>query len=154
MKEQILPALPIVGLLKLKSRDGKSVCDIEVVYESGTDELDPFFAYCYQEFWHYLTGRKTHIDIPLDFSGLSPFQQQVLAEMAKIPYGKVQSYRDLAQRMDSKAYQAIGGACGRNPFLLIYPCHRVVGSHDMGGFAHGPEMKLSLLELEARHTRA
>jgi O-6-methylguanine DNA methyltransferase len=72
----------------------------------------------------------------------------VLKEMKNIPYGKVASYKDLAIQLNSKAYQAIGSACGNNPFLLIYPCHRIVGSKNLGGFAHGIEMKQQLIDLE------
>lgn len=148
MKEQILPTLPIVGRLKLSSRDGKSLCDITVTTEKSSRQLEPFFEQCYQELKAYLEGHKKVIDLPLDLSGLTPFQARVLKEMKKIPYGEVQSYKDLAARMKSKGFQAIGSACGRNPFMLIYPCHRVVGSKGLGGFAHGPRMKMGLLKLE------
>jgi len=68
--------------------------------------------------------------------------------MKAIPYGKTSTYKDLANKMNSKAFQAIGSACGRNPFMLIYPCHRVLGTGNLGGFAHGLKMKKQLLSLE------
>lgn len=151
MKEQILPQLPIVGFLKLSSRDERRLCNIEVVAGGADHNLSPFFQDCHQKFLSFLSGNDRQIEIPLDYSGIAEFQLQVLEAMAKIPYGQVQSYKDLAGVIKSKAYQAIGSACGRNPFLLIYPCHRVVGSSNIGGFAHGVEMKLALLELETRH---
>lgn len=148
MTTAILPKLPVVGTLKLMSRDGKSLASIEVVKGQKATELSPFFKICFQELEAFLKGKTESIDIPLDLSGLSPFQLKVLKEMRKIPYGKVESYKDLADRMKSKGYQAIGTACGKNPFMLIYPCHRVVGSKDLGGFAHGLKMKKELLKLE------
>lgn len=152
MKEQsksvILPPLPIVGTLKLTTFDGKSLAAIDVVKGKSTATLDPFFQHCYQELAHFLTGKSKKISIKLDYSVIKPFQLKVLKEMRKIPYGKVATYKDLAEKMDSKAYQAIGSACGRNPFMLIYPCHRVLGSNGMGGFAHGLRMKEELLKLE------
>jgi O-6-methylguanine DNA methyltransferase len=144
----VLPSLPIVGVLKLTSIDGKHLSAIDVVQEKPTKDLHPFFEKCYQELKAYLSGKKTSIEIPLDLSGLSPFQKDVLKVMKEIPYGKVASYKDLADKLESKAYQAIGSACGKNPFMLIYPCHRVVGSRDLGGFAHGLKMKKELLKLE------
>lgn len=153
MKEQlksvILPALPIVGKLKLTSRDGKSLYSIEVVDELESKEIDPFFKSCYEEIESFLKGEKKEINIKLDFTSVMPFQLEVLEAMKKIPYGQTATYKDLALKMKSKAYQAIGSACGRNPFLLIYPCHRVIGTKDMGGFAHGLSMKMKLLRLEA-----
>ena len=150
MKEQfvILPELPIVGTLKLSSRDGLSLASINVVKKQTPSQLSPFFKTCYLELSTFLTGESKNFEIELDMSGMSDFQINVLKEMKKIPYGKVASYKDLAQGMKSKGYQAIGSACGKNPFMLIYPCHRVVGSKDLGGFAHGLEMKKKLLLLE------
>lgn len=152
MKEQlksvVLPALPIVGKLRLTTRDGKSLLSIEVVEKPSDKSLDPFFQKCFDEFEAYLTGESKKIDIPLDEKNLSPFQKQVLKAMKTIPYGKTSTYKDLADKMNSKAFQAIGSACGRNPFMLIYPCHRVLGSGSLGGYAHGIEMKKQLLSLE------
>lgn len=155
MKEQsktvILPLLPIVGHLKLTSHDGQSLAMIDVVSGPGEENLSPFFKACFQEFERYLKGESQTIKIPLDFSSLTSFQNKVLIAMKEIPYGQVASYKDLAIKLNSKAYQAIGNACGSNPFLLIYPCHRVIGSKGPGGFAHGPQMKKELLKLEGHH---
>ena len=148
MKSVILPKLPIVGYLKLTTRDGKNLYSIDVVSKGTPEELDPFFKECFEQFSEFLHGRSKKINIGLDYSSVTPFQKEVLKMMKKIPYGKVASYKDLANKLGSKGYQAIGTACGRNPFLLIYPCHRVVGSKDAGGFAHGLKMKEELLKLE------
>jgi methylated-DNA-[protein]-cysteine S-methyltransferase len=138
MKEQfaILPELPIVGTLKLSTREGISLSSINVVKKTKPSELNPFFRHCFEEIQNYLGGKDPKWTIKLDFSELSDFQMSVLKEMKKIPYGKVASYK------------AIGSACGNNPFLLIYPCHRVIGSKSLGGFAHGLEMKQKLIDLE------
>jgi O-6-methylguanine DNA methyltransferase len=148
LKSAILPKLPIVGHLKITTRDDQSLYSIKVVNKGSRQKLDPYFQECFEKINSFLLGESKEIDLKLDFSSLTPFQVKVLKAMKKIPYGKVASYKDLAVKLNSKAYQAIGSACGRNPFLLIYPCHRVVGSDDLGGFAHGLEMKKKLLALE------
>lgn len=152
MKEQIytaiLPELPIVGTLKLTSRDGKSLASISVVRKQAAKMEHPFFKHCFKELKQFLAGSSKTFNIPLDTSELSDFHRRVLKAMASIPYGQVASYKDLAKTLQSKGYQAIGSACGKNPFMLIYPCHRVVGSKDLGGFAHGLKMKKELLRLE------
>ena len=79
----------------------------------------------------------------------TPFQQKVWKEMMRIPYGKTCTYGELAKRISQpKAARAIGGACHNNPFLIIVPCHRVLSSHSMGGFALGLSVKQELLRLE------
>jgi methylated-DNA-[protein]-cysteine S-methyltransferase len=43
----------------------------------------------------------------------------------------------------------VGAALGRNPFLVIVPCHRVVaGNGTLGGFRAGLKVKKWLLEHE------
>ncbi len=137
-----------MGYLKLTSLDGKGLYSIDVVTKGKETPLDPFFEQCYRELSSFLLGKSKVINIKLDYSSVTHFQMNVLKAMKKIPYGKVASYKDLADKLGSKGYQAIGTACGRNPFMLIYPCHRVVGSNNAGGFAHGLRMKKELLKLE------
>jgi O-6-methylguanine DNA methyltransferase len=154
MKEQfiqvILPPLPIVGQLCLKSRDGKTIAEISVVKKQKPSTLNSFFESCYIELERFLSGKTKNLDLPLDFTGLTKFQCAVLKEMKKIPYGQVRTYKEIANSLNTRGYQAIGSACGKNPFMLIYPCHRVLGSQGPGGFAHGLPMKRSLLNLEGQ----
>lgn len=153
MKEQsisvILPELPIVGTLKLTTRDGSSLSSIHVVEPTAAGPRNEFFEDCYRKLLSYLDGSSQDLNITIDLSQVSSFQLAVLNAMKEIPFGEVASYRDLAVKMESRAFQAIGTACGRNPLMLIYPCHRVVGTKDLGGFAHGLEMKKALLKLES-----
>jgi O-6-methylguanine DNA methyltransferase len=152
MKEQIqtviLPALPIVGSLRLSSFDGKTLAKIDVVKEKESGELCAFFKECYFELNAYLSGEARQINLPVDLSGIGPFQANVLSVMKRIPFGKTISYGELARELNTKAFQAIGTACGKNPLMLVYPCHRVVGASNLGGFAHGLSMKKQLLKLE------
>lgn len=150
MKEQfaILPELPIVGILKLSTYDGLTLANVAVETEKSPTEMSPFFQRCFFQFQQFLTGKSQAIDLPLDDSRLTPFQLKVLKEMEKVPFGQTATYKDLGIAMNSRAYQAIGTACGGNPFLLIYPCHRIVGLKGPGGFAHGLKMKRELLKLE------
>lgn len=97
----------------------------------------------------YFDGSLKKFDLPVRPPG-TPFQKSVWALMARIPYGAVRSYGDLAGDLGSGP-RAIGGACGRNPVPIIIPCHRVVGKGGrLGGYtgAHGTETKDALLRLE------
>lgn len=100
-------------------------------------------------------GRKV-FTVPHRASG-SAFQQQVWAELAKIPYAESVSYGTIAQRLKLPmgASRAIGSANGRNPLTIIVPCHRVIAaSGALTGYAGGLERKQALLRLEARHAAA
>ncbi len=77
----------------------------------------------------YFNGKRTKFDLPLDLGGQTPFRTRVLNVCAKIPFGHVLTYGELAGKAGSpKASRAAGGAMAHNPIALIIPCHRVVGS--------------------------
>ena len=73
---------------------------------------------------------------------------------SKIPKGKVATYKDIAQVLGMKSYQAIGQVLKRNPYAPKVPCHRVVKSDgSIGGFkgkVRGKEIdeKIAMLEKE------
>ena len=81
------------------------------------------------------------------------FQRHVWEAMDTIPYGATHTYGHLAATMRGAGIpasaQAVGGAVGRNPLLLIRPCHRVVAADGPGGYAAGAEAKAWLLAHEA-----
>jgi len=109
------------------------------IIKKAKNQLNEYFAH----------KRKT-FDLLLDFNG-SEFQQKVWHELAKIPFGKTMTYGQIAQKIGSKELtRAVGNANGKNPFWIIIPCHRVVGSHgELTGYAGGLWRKQWLLEHES-----
>ena len=99
----------------------------------------------------YFQGEK--IDFPppsLDRLGTA-FQSKVWRAIANISYGSCLSYGDLARMIgiSSNNARAVASACGRNPLLILIPCHRVVGSTGfLTGYSAGIAWKQALLELE------
>jgi len=81
----------------------------------------------------YLEDPSRDFDLELRLEG-SPFQQRVWRELRTIPPGETLTYGELAARLGSGA-RAVGGACRANPCPLVVPCHRVVASRGLGGFA-------------------
>lgn len=77
------------------------------------------------------------------------FSEKVWALTARVPRGKVVRYADIAHKLKTRAYRAVGNALNHNPFAPEVPCHRVVGSDgSLTGFAGGLPMKQQLLEDE------
>jgi methylated-DNA-[protein]-cysteine S-methyltransferase len=99
----------------------------------------------------YFDGRRTVFDLPLDFRLATGFRRTVLAHLPAIPYGRTESYAQVAAAAGSpKAVRAVGTACARNPLPVVVPCHRVVRSDGTaGGYAGGPDAKHVLLTLES-----
>ena len=81
------------------------------------------------------------------------FQRHVWEAMATIPYGATRTYGQIVGQLWGAGIpasaQAVGGAVGRNPLLLILPCHRVVAASGPGGYAAGGHAKAWLLAHEA-----
>ncbi|MFN7729941.1 MAG: methylated-DNA--[protein]-cysteine S-methyltransferase [Bdellovibrio sp.] len=97
----------------------------------------------------YFRGDRREFDLQLEVKG-TEFQKKVWGQLAKIPYGQTQSYRDVAQKIkQEKAFRAVGTANGRNPLSIIVPCHRVIAADGtLGGYAGGLKIKNHLLALE------
>ena len=91
--------------------------------------------------------------LPLHFPKASTFRQRVWEAIRRIPCGQTVTYAELAAQIGHPgAARAVGSACAANRLLLAVPCHRVVASRGLGGFALGQEWKHRLLALEAAGT--
>ncbi|WP_404312630.1 methylated-DNA--[protein]-cysteine S-methyltransferase [Agrococcus terreus] len=97
----------------------------------------------------YFAGDRTAFALPLAEVG-TPFQRRVWAALAEIPFGETRTYGWIAERIGQPtAVRAVGLANGRNPFSIVVPCHRVVGSTgQLTGYAGGVERKRHLLDHE------
>ena len=99
----------------------------------------------------YFTGRRRRFDVEVDLSPLTPFQRRILTATARVAYGEVTTYRDVARKAgNEQASRAAGGALGANPIPIVVPCHRVIATDgSLGGYAGGLPAKRRLLMLEA-----
>jgi O-6-methylguanine DNA methyltransferase len=99
----------------------------------------------------YLVGKRRDFSVKVEPEG-TEFQKAVWYEMTKIPYGQTRSYAEIARRIGRpRAVRAVGGACGKNPYPIIVPCHRVVATNGLGGFSLGLDLKKKLLALEQKY---
>ena len=80
------------------------------------------------------------------------FQIKVWKEIAKIPFGETRSYKEIAIAIESpNSSRAVANACGKNPYPIKIPCHRVIKSDgSIGGYSGsgGIERKKELLAKE------
>jgi methylated-DNA-[protein]-cysteine S-methyltransferase len=130
---------------KWERRAGPVHDDAAALVESTIQQVD-----------EYLAGRRTVFDLPIDWTGMEPFQKSVLEITADIPFGEVRTYGQVAQAIGQfpGAARAVGGALAANPIGIVIPCHRVIGKDlRLHGFSApgGIHTKAWLLELEG-HT--
>lgn len=104
-----------------------------------------------RELDRYFDGKLRDFDVPLDWSLMGTFARRVLRRTARIPYGSVASYGEVAAGVGTpRGYRAVGNALGSNPIPVVVPCHRVVRTGGaMGGYGGGLPRKRWLLDLEA-----
>lgn len=110
------------------------------VLDQLKQELDAFFA-----------GELTRFTVTLNGVG-SAFEKRVWQAVANIPFSETRTYLDIAKELgDAGASRAVGSANGKNPILLLVPCHRVIGSAGaLTGYAGGLERKRFLLTHEQK----
>ena len=98
----------------------------------------------------YFGGTRHDFDVPVDWRLVRGFAGDVLKATARIPFGAVSSYREVATEAGSpNAYRAAGNALGSNPIPIVVPCHRVLhAGGGLGGYTGGLDRKRYLLRLE------
>jgi methylated-DNA-[protein]-cysteine S-methyltransferase len=114
------------------------------------DASHPVVARTVAQLHEYIKGTRRTFDVPLDLVG-TEFQVQAWSALAKVPYGTTASYAQQAASIGRpKATRAIGAANGRNPVVVVLPCHRIVGADgSLTGFGGGLHVKKWLLDHEA-----
>ena len=99
----------------------------------------------------FMAGRLVRFETAaFDMSPIPPYHRKVLAVLAAIPRGKVISYGGVASETGAPGgARAAGQGCGKNPFPVVFPCHRVIRADgSLGGFGGGLPLKRALLEME------
>ena len=115
----------------------------------GNFQPTPLLKEAEEQILQYFKGGLKEFKLPLEYSG-TKFQNDVWNTLRKIPYGKVISYKQLAEKSGhKKAFRAVGMANNKNPLPIVIPCHRVVNHNgELGGFAPGLDFKKKLLDIE------
>ena len=133
------------ALLAVLSQDATALQDAvfdpeQAILKQTQVELNEYFA-----------GQRREFSVPLAPQGTA-FQKRAWQALGQIPYGQTRSYLQQAQLLgNAKAVRAVGGANGKNPILILIPCHRVIGANGkLVGFSSGIEKKQFLLKLEQK----
>jgi len=103
-----------------------------------------------RELDEYFEGKRRRFDIRVDLSPVHGFRRKVLEHTARIPYGSVSTYTEVAAKAGSpRGMRAAGNALGSNPVPIVVPCHRVLRTGGaLGGYTGGLDRKVTLLRLE------
>lgn len=115
------------------------------------DGADPLLHQAQEQILEWLAGERRDFDLPLAL-GSKPqaLRARVWQTLREIPYGATTTYGEVAAQLGGRGMaQAVGQAVGRNPWIIVVPCHRVLGSTGaLTGYAGGLERKRWLLSAE------
>jgi methylated-DNA-[protein]-cysteine S-methyltransferase len=146
-------AVSTLGLVAVEWADSQPELDdyllrLKVTVERNQKMIQPYA----KELGEYLKGKRRDFTFAIDWNTLKPFQLKALKAVYAIPYGKTQTYADIAVQIGHpNAYRAVGSANATNPMPLVIPCHRVIGKdgklHGYGG-GDGLPTKEWLLKME------
>ncbi len=105
---------------------------------------------CVAQLSEYFDGKREDFDLKLNPQG-TEFQRKVWEILLEIPFSKTRSYLEQSKVFgDVKAIRAVASANGKNPIVIIIPCHRVIGSDgSLTGYAGGKWRKKWLLNHES-----
>jgi len=155
VRYDVVPS-PIGDLLLAATPRG--LCRISFTVEGGDEALARVFGVrvlrarldeVQRELDEYFEGRRQDFDLTLDLR-VAPFHEEVLHELARVPYGRLDTYGGLAAKVGRPhAARAVGSVMHSNPIPIVLPCHRIVGANgSLTGYAGGLHVKRALLELE------
>ena len=144
-----------IGDITLVATDGvlSGVCLDGQLHRSESPAFGPRVGSGFEEITEqlgeYFAGDRCDFTVRTRAVG-TDFQRRVWQAVATIPYGQTWTYGQLAgtiRRPDR--LRAVAATNGRNPLVIVVPCHRVVGSDgSLTGYAGGLVRKRFLLDLE------
>jgi methylated-DNA-[protein]-cysteine S-methyltransferase len=145
-----------IGFINLTA-EGDSIIELTMAKTPGpTTGSAKVLKEAQKQLTEYFKGKRKELTFKHEARG-TKFQQSVWDEIAKVPFGKVVSYADIARKLGKpQASRAVGGAVGSNPVPLVIGCHRVLGaSGKITGYSGGEGIptKRWLLKLEHIETK-
>lgn len=139
-----------LGYIKICG-DDDGIASISILNseETITDIIPETLEDCVCQLQEYFEDKRQKFQLKLNPQG-SEFQKMVWNELQNIPFGKQISYLELSKKLNNvKAIRAIAAANGKNPILIVIPCHRVIGSNgSLTGYVGGLARKQWLLNHE------
>lgn len=139
-----------LGFAKITgNHDGISSISILNSEETINDIIPKLLEDCVYQIQEYFQGKRKEFQLKLNPLG-TEFQKTVWKALQNIPYGKHIAYLELSKQLGNvKAIRAVANANGKNPILIVIPCHRVIGTDgSLTGYAGGLSRKRWLLNHE------
>lgn len=137
-----------IGDLIIKSTD---VYLLSVTFDEKFENVNKneIIISCEKQLDEYFNGERKEFTLPIFLNG-TKFQNLVWQKLTEIKYGQTISYTNFAIMIGNKnKIRAVANANSKNPFVIILPCHRVIGKNgSLVGYSGGLHRKKWLIEFE------
>ena len=139
------------GICYMAFADDRDIAFIELQqqfpnakYQQLADAMQQNALFIFRRDWSELAAIKLHL------KGTA-FQLKVWEALLKIPMGGLNTYGNIAQKIElPNASRAVGSAIGNNPVAFLIPCHRVIRSTgEFGQYHWGSTRKTAIIGWEA-----
>lgn len=150
---EILLVASIDKLISLKFMETESA-DVQLLARRSIYDENPVIKETEKQLNEYFNSDRKSFSLPLEKSG-SLFQNEVWDMLKLIPFGQTISYKKLAEDLGNPLkIRAAATANGKNPFMIVVPCHRVIGSTgSLVGYAGGLDRKRWLILHELKNNQ-
>lgn len=145
MFSRLIPT-PLGPLYAEASEQGLTSVRLLVLAEGFAEHDSPMLERLAAGVERYFEGQpETFLDIPLDYTGLTPERIALYERVRRIPFGSITSYAALGREL-ALSPRAVGAGMRACPFFLVVPAQRVIHADGrLGGFAGAEGIKLRLL---------
>ena len=143
-----------IGEIEITTLGGKLFSSgFSRLYASETLQTNTLTGEVITQLKAYFEGKLKKFDLPLQYNG-TELQLKAMKFIESIPFGETISYSEMAKALSVlSGSRAIGNLVGKNPMLIVVPCHRVIGSNGkITGYAGGVDRKLWLLQHELNNS--
>lgn len=142
---EILIVANLDNLISVKFLETESL-EVQLLARSSSYVENPIIEETDRQLNEYFNKKRESFALPLERSG-SSFQNEVWDMLKLIPFGQTVSYKELAENLGNPLkIRAAANANGKNPFMIIVPCHRVIGTTGkLVGYAGGLDRKRWLI---------
>ncbi len=136
-----------IGTLFITANDRK-LLGIHFVSDCPKDNENYLTKVVKQELLEYFQKKRTYFSrFPLS---LSSVEEKIFDKILAIPYGMTTTYFTIAKELGNvNDVKEIAKIIQSNPYLILIPCHRVLGKNkSLYNYQAGVKIKEELLKLE------
>lgn len=107
-----------LGILEIKCCD-TFLKGIKIVDSAGDDNPNSICFDVREQLTKYFNREIINFNLPIEFG--DDFKSRVYKALYNNNYGNIVSYKQLGEKVGTKAFRAVGSAMATNPYFVVVP---------------------------------